>query len=99
MLGYFLTEKNKTCLESTGTLVDDLETCRTAVDFVKKNISTARFVDEEDDGRWPKGCYLANPDTVYFNNHLSGSSNEGARQICYLKGIAQYFHVVALICI
>ena len=94
MLGYFLTEKNTTCLKSTGTLVDDLETCKKAVAIVKKNISTARFVNKEDDGDWPKGCYLYSPDKVYFNDHLSGSSNERAQQICNLKGIEQYYYEV-----
>ena len=85
-LELFLTAKNGSCLESNGTAVDDLNACKKAVNIVKQNKPTAKFFAVEDLAQWPKGCYLAYPSSVYFNNHSSGSSNEYAQQICKVKG-------------
>ena len=91
-LEHFLTEKNRTCLESNGTVVDNLNACKKAVNIVKKNEPTAKFVAVEDLAQWPKGCYLAYPSSVYFNNHSSGSNNEYAQQICNVKGKELYHY-------
>ena len=44
------------------------------------------FKVEENDGSWPKGCYLGiyggEPSGIWWNNHPSGSPNSRARQIC-----------------
>ena len=40
------------------------------------------FESTDDVAGWPKGCYDNNGD-VYFNQHISGSNNHFARQICY----------------
>ena len=45
------------------------------------------FKGEENVGSRPKGCYLEHysggkPYRILWNNHLSGSPNKWARQIC-----------------
>ena len=87
LLEYFLTEKNGTCLESNGTPVDDLDTCREAANNVTTNVPT---IEKEDLADWPKGCYLVSSGTVYFNSHSSGSSNELVNEICKSKGTEKY---------
>ena len=34
----------------------------------------------EEKADWPRGCHFA--DQIYFNPHLTGSSNNNSRQIC-----------------
>ena len=50
-------------------------------------VGRKNFGSEENNGKWPKGCYLAHgssgePDSIWWNNHPSGSPNSRARQIC-----------------
>ena len=85
-----MSAKNGSCLESNGAAVDDLNLCKKAVNIVKQNEPTAKFVAAEDLAQCPKGCYLAYSSSVYFNNHSSGSSNEYAQQICNVKGNESY---------
>ena len=59
--------------------VDDVESCK----FVGKSFSRG-YVKEEDEARWPKGCYWAGLG-VFFNSHYRGSSNDYAGQICKIK--------------
>ena len=40
-----------------------------------------QFESTEVEAGWPKGCY-AGEVGVYFNQHIDGSKNNGARQIC-----------------
>ena len=70
-------------MESNGSPVDDLNTCREAVNIVITNVST---VETQDVADWPKGCYLIGSDTVYFNSHSSGSKDERFSEICKSKG-------------
>ena len=56
--------------------VDDLTTCKQAAEAVGH-----QFRATEDLANWPKGCYEASSD-VYFNQHVHGSANIFASQIC-----------------
>ena len=61
--------------------VDDVESCK----LVGKSFSRG-YVKEEDEARWPKGCYWAGLG-VFFNSHSTGAtSNNKAGQICKIKG-------------
>ena len=81
-LKYFLTAKNSLCLETKDLAVEDLQSCKEAVDVIKTDIPEAHFEMTEDDAHFPKGCYLYNNVNVYFNKHSSGSSHARSRQIC-----------------
>ena len=59
--------------------MDALKTCKEAAADLHEN-----FIKTKDDADWPKGCYLS--DGVFFNEHLTGSSNHDARQICNPRG-------------
>ena len=55
--------------------MDDMNACKEAAKHLNHNF---RITEKEAD--WPKGCYFANE--IYFNPHLTGSSNNNSRQIC-----------------
>ena len=76
---YFLTAGNQLCSDTKAIAVNDLKTCKKAAKNLKQNFNTT--VDRAD---WPRGCYLSG--TVDFNQHLTGSSNYAARQICNRRG-------------
>ena len=86
-LGYFLTEKNGLCSETKDSVVDDLKTCKEAVDEIKKKVKAANFKMEEEESDWPSGCYLYTiNDGVYFNKQSTGSRHRSSQQICKSKG-------------
>ena len=74
-----MSPKNLLCAKTIGTV----EECRSneVVAVVGKP-----FQEEENDGSWPKGCYLGYsggaPVGIWWNNHPTGSPNNDARQIC-----------------
>ena len=59
--------------------VDDLTTCKEAAEVLGH-----RFKFSEEEAGWPKGCYAVavGSRNVYFNQHIDGSKNYLARQIC-----------------
>ena len=81
-----MTEKNALCSEANGIAVYDLDTCKLAVNVIKKYVPTAIFYKEETVTYYPKGCYLSNGILVVFNKHSSGSRHENTQQICQIKG-------------
>ena len=86
--GYFLTPKNEICSQNMGIAVDNANSCKKALNEIKREIPLAQFDDKPIEARyWPKGCYLnlANG-LVYFNKHSKGSRQWLARQICKPKG-------------
>ena len=71
--------------------MDTLEKCKEAVGLIMDEIPNARFGTTFNIGNYPKGCLLwagnnNNKDKVYFNEHLTGSSNENARHVCEYQG-------------
>ena len=83
-VGYLLTEENKLCSDYVSVAIDILKACKEAAKELNENFIMTKYVDD-----WPQGCYLANG--VYFNQHDVGSSNNGARQICYPRGKGYFF--------
>ena len=86
--GYFLLPENELCSQNMGIAVDNANSCKKALNEIKREIPLAQFNDKPIEARyWPKGCYLnlANG-LVYFNKHLTGSREYLARQICKPKG-------------
>ena len=96
-IGFFLTAKNKLCLETGEIAVDDLKTCMIAADKLDK-----KFEATENYDNMPKGCFctldiegkewklgtVGKPEwKVFFNRHSTGSSNKMAHQICKSTGI------------
>ena len=63
------------CSQDGDKAVDDVNVCKEVARHLNHNFE---ITDEEPD--WPKGCYFANE--IYFNPHLTGSSNNNSRQIC-----------------
>ena len=57
--------------------MDDSATCKKAYEVLGYY-----FYSTEEGAEWPKGCYVDSFDEVYFNQHIDGSKNDGARQIC-----------------
>ena len=77
---YFLSPRGVLCAQTIGTV----EECRSKVIVARVG---KLFQVEEYEGSWPKGCYVGysgpgEPSGIWWNNHPSGSSNSGARQIC-----------------
>ena len=84
-LGYFATEINGFCSETEDIPVNDLETCKKAVDQIKKTFFDTYFKNRINRGNWPKGCHSYFRDGSYFmnfNRHATGSTNKISRQIC-----------------
>ena len=85
LLGYFATEINGLCSDTEDTPVNDLETCKKAVDQIKKTFFDTYFKNRINRGNWPKGCHSYIRDGSYFmnfNRHATGSTNKISRQIC-----------------
>ena len=55
--------------------MDDINQCQEAAKQLNQN-----FEITEEKADWPRGCHFA--DQIYFNPHLTGSSNNNSRQIC-----------------
>ena len=56
LLGYFATEINGLCSDTEDTPVNDLETCKKAVDQTKKTFPSTYFKNRVNRANW--GCYL-----------------------------------------
>ena len=85
LLGYFATEINGLCSDTEDTPVNDLETCKKAVDQIKKTFFDTYFKNRINRGNWSKGCHSYFRDGSYFmnfNRHETGSTNKKSRQIC-----------------
>ena len=82
IIAFSLTEKNELCAEKT--VVDTLEKCRVAVDYIKSEVPKAKQPGRSNwFSGYPKGCFLYVPSNkVYFNKHYKGSSNRDSRHIC-----------------
>lgn len=73
------------CMELGLLTIADIHTCKSAAEYYGKTFAELEKVDN-----FPKGCYIATNDHVYFNIHQTGKENSLADPICYLKGI-KYF--------
>ena len=84
--GYFLTQTNNLCEKNA---VFDLETCKSAVDEIKKAMTNIFFDKVMVDSDYPKGCFMFGgrvTGRVIFNEHAAGSRNGQAQQICIKRG-------------
>ena len=76
-VGFHETEAGKLCSVDGLRAVDDLTTCKQAGEALGH-----QFKRTEDEAGLPKGCYTGLSKTVYFNQHVHGSANIFASQIC-----------------
>ena len=86
LLRYFAIEINGLCSDTENTPVNDLETCKKAVDQIKKTFPSTYFKNRVNRANW--GCYLYFNNGSYlmnFNRHVTGSTNRKSRQICFLQ--------------
>ena len=98
LLGYFATEINGLCSDTEDTPVNDLETCKKAVDQIKKTFPSTYFKNRVNRANW--GCYLYINNGSYFmnfNRHATGSTNRKSRQICFLRDEEQYYSLIQFI--
>ena len=61
-------------------VVDDLTTCKKAAEALGYQLKT-----KEDEAGWPRWCYVSGR-VVFFNQHVNGSANINAAQICKGQG-------------
>ena len=82
VIRYVLTANDRLCSETGDVVVDDIETCKEAAHELNKSFTERELAQKN----WPTGCFLFLSESVYFNQHSTGSSNNRASQICKPKG-------------
>ena len=82
VIRYVPTANDRLCSETGDIVVDDIETCKKAAQELNKSFTERELAQKN----WPKGCFLFLSESVYFNQHSTGSSNNRASQICKPKG-------------
>ena len=78
---YFRSQRGELCSDDGYLAVNDIETCKAATLTLNSN-SNYKFENAVNFDNLPKGCYLFQYQTVYFNHHSTGSKNDRANQIC-----------------
>ena len=76
---YFLTGRGESCQEDRYIGVE------TIYKEAAKELNEV-FSGTENESIWPKGCYLAADNNVYFNHHSIGATADTVKQICKLGG-------------
>ena len=88
MVVYHETASGALCSELR--VVDDLTTCKKAAEALGYQFKTT-----EDEAGWPKGCYKSGG-KVFFNQHVHGSVNINAAQICKDRGKGLRFFLTSI---
>ena len=91
-MGYVLTANDRLCSETGDIVVDDIETCKKAAQELNKSFTERELAQKN----WPKGCFLFLSESVYFNQHSTGSSNNRASQICKPKGMGLHSFLISM---
>ena len=81
--GYYKSQEGLLCSAYGRTAVTSANDCRSAL--LELNL---RFVEEENEPDWPKGCYGTPSSGFYWNSHLTGHPfySHYNSQICSPRG-------------
>ena len=82
MSDFTLTWNGKLCSDTGDDAVNHVEACKSAAAKLQKSFEGTEYM-----ATWPKGCYMIEDQSyIFFNQHSTGSSNIGARQLCHRTG-------------
>ena len=92
--GLVNTNLGETCLDAGYSDLPDGQTCSDAWAFALYFNSNARYHGNFSDKGYPKGCYIYDNGVMWFNSHMTGSSNSDTQTICTAG--SYLFSVIAL---
>ena len=84
-IGYFLAQENVSCTSIGAFPVEDLESCKEAVQSLKRTHANVYFHRDVNYQYLPKGCFLlltGSGNSVFFNSHPTGSQSSEIRLMC-----------------
>ena len=84
-IGYFLAQENVSCTSIGAVPVEDLKSCKEAVQSSKRTHANVYFHRDVNYQYLPKGCFLlltGSGNAVFFNSHLTGSKSSDIRLMC-----------------
>ena len=80
--GLLHTGRGLTCSGSTWINLSNAKECSDAVQYAKSFNGNARYSYEIYESGKPKGCFIYDSGTMYFNVHPTGRGAQGTRNIC-----------------
>ena len=84
-IGYFLAQENVSCTSIGAVPVEDLKSCKEAVQSSKRTHANVYFHRDVNYQYLPKGCFLlltGSGNAVFFNYHPTGSKSSDSRLMC-----------------
>ena len=76
------TEKGVTCSDVGVSDLEDHTTCIEAIPYAKSLNPDAAYQGTFSSSMAPKGCYIFDAGTAWFNGHTTGSRRSDTRSIC-----------------
>ena len=76
---------NKTCDDSGKAVIDSLEDCKLLLPYAtsyNRNVTTFKEEAKKYQEKYPRGCYIYDQKTLYFNPHETGKRNKHSQPIC-----------------
>ena len=84
-VGYFLAQENVSCTSIGAVPIEDLKSCKEAVQSSKRTHANVYFHRDVNYQYLPKGCFLlltGSGNSVFFNSYLNGSKSSDIRLMC-----------------
>ena len=84
-IGYFLAQENVSCTSIGAVPVEDIKSCKEAVQSSKRTHANVYFHRDINYQYLPKGCFLlltGSGNAVFFNSYLNGSKSSDVRVMC-----------------
>ena len=83
---YWLSDEFELCADENAEAINDEYECKLAISSILHVYPNVRYAGSLSIPLHPKGCYLRDTESVFFNNHYSGGRNSTGRQFCKLRG-------------
>ena len=80
--GFVHTDRGVVCSDSRFMDLSTAQECSGAIDYAKSFNSDANYRGEGSWDEYPKGCYIYDSGSMYFNTHSTGTNQGRTISIC-----------------